>query len=58
MYKVIYYAKYGLLRNYFLAEIQIQISGEDNIKKGLQEVGSGTWTGLIWLRRGSGGGLL
>jgi hypothetical protein len=28
---------------------------EDNIKMDLQEVG---WTGLIWLRIGTGGGLL
>jgi hypothetical protein len=26
---------------------------EDNIKMGLQEVGLGAWTGLIWLRIGS-----
>jgi hypothetical protein len=31
---------------------------EDNIKKNLQEVGWGSWTGLIWLRIGTGGGLL
>jgi hypothetical protein len=31
---------------------------EDNIKIDLQEVGWGTWTGLIWLRIGTGGGLL
>jgi hypothetical protein len=31
---------------------------EDNIKMGLQEVGWGAWTGLIWLRIGTGGGLL
>jgi hypothetical protein len=31
---------------------------EDNIKMGLQEVGWGAWTGLIWLRVGTGGGLL
>ena len=30
---------------------------EDNIKIDLQEVGWGTWTGLIWLRLGKGGGL-
>ena len=30
---------------------------EHNIKTGLQEVG-GSWTGLIWLRRGTGGGNL
>jgi len=31
---------------------------EDNIKMDLQEVGCGAWTGLIWLRIGTGGGLL
>jgi hypothetical protein len=31
---------------------------EDNIKIDLYEVGCGTWTGLIWLRIGTGGGLL
>jgi hypothetical protein len=31
---------------------------EDNIQKDLQEVGWGAWTGLIWLRIGTGGGLL
>ena len=31
---------------------------EDNIKMDLQEVGGGTWTGLIWLRTGTGGGHL
>jgi hypothetical protein len=31
---------------------------EDNIEIDLQEVGWGTWTGLIWLRIGTGGGLL
>jgi hypothetical protein len=34
---------------------------EDNIKMDLQEVGyggGGAWTGLIWLRIGTGGGLL
>jgi hypothetical protein len=31
---------------------------EDNIKMDLQEVGWGAWTGLIWLRIGTGGGLL
>jgi hypothetical protein len=30
----------------------------DNIKMDLQEVGLGAWTGLIWLRIGTGGGLL
>jgi hypothetical protein len=30
---------------------------EDNIKMDLQEVGWGAWTGLIWLRIGTGGGL-
>jgi hypothetical protein len=31
---------------------------EDNIKMDLQEVGWGESTGLIWLRIGTGGGLL
>jgi hypothetical protein len=31
---------------------------EDNIKIDLQEVGWGTWSGLIWLRIGTGGALL
>ena len=31
---------------------------DDNIKMALQEVGWGTWTGLIWLRIGTGGGLV
>jgi hypothetical protein len=32
---------------------------EDDIKMDLQEVGwGGAWTGLIWLRIGTGGGLL
>jgi hypothetical protein len=31
---------------------------EDNIKMDLQEVGWGAWTGLIWLRIGTGGGIL
>jgi hypothetical protein len=31
---------------------------EDNIKMDLQEVGWVAWTGLIWLRIGTGGGLL
>jgi hypothetical protein len=31
---------------------------EDNIKIDLQEVGWRAWTGLIWLRIGTGGGLL
>jgi hypothetical protein len=29
-----------------------------NIKMDLQEVGWGTWTGLVWLRTGIGGGLM
>jgi hypothetical protein len=35
-----------------------RIRWEDNIKMDLQEVGWGAWTGLIWLRIGTGGGLL
>jgi hypothetical protein len=33
---------------------------EDNIKMDLREMGweGGTWTGSIWLRIGTGGGLL
>jgi hypothetical protein len=31
---------------------------EDNIDMDLQEVGSGAWIGLLWLRIGTGGGLL
>jgi hypothetical protein len=31
---------------------------ENNIKIDLQEVGWGAWTGMIWLRIGTGGGLL
>jgi hypothetical protein len=31
---------------------------EDNITMDLQEVGWRAWTGLIWLRIGTGGGLL
>jgi len=31
---------------------------ENNIKMDLQEVGRGAWTGLIWLRIGTGGGHL
>jgi hypothetical protein len=31
---------------------------EGNIKMDLQEVGWGAWTGLIWLRIGTGGGPL
>ena len=31
---------------------------EDNIKMDLQEVGCGGWTGLIWLRTGTGRGHL
>jgi hypothetical protein len=31
---------------------------ENNIKMDLQEVGWGAWTGLMWLRTGTGGRLL
>jgi len=30
---------------------------QHNIKMDLQDVGWGTWTGLIWLRRGTGAGI-
>jgi hypothetical protein len=29
-----------------------------NIKMGLREIGWAVWTGLVWLRIGTGGGLL
>ena len=32
--------------------------GTDNIKMDLQEVGWGTWNGLIWFSIGTGDGLL
>jgi hypothetical protein len=31
---------------------------ENNIKMDIQEVGWGAWTGFIWLRTVTGGGLL
>jgi hypothetical protein len=31
---------------------------EGNIKMDVQDVGWGAWSGLIWLRIGTGGGLL
>jgi hypothetical protein len=31
---------------------------EDNIKADLQKVDVGIWTGLIWLRKDTGGGYL
>jgi hypothetical protein len=31
---------------------------EDNIKTNLRDVGWGAWTGSIWLRTGTGGGIL
>jgi len=31
---------------------------EDNFKMDFREMGWGTWTGLIWLRIGTGGGHL
>ena len=30
----------------------------DNVEMGVQEVGWWVWSGLIWLRIGTGGGLL
>jgi hypothetical protein len=32
--------------------------GEHNIKRDIQEVGYGAWTGSMWLRIGTGGGHL
>jgi len=31
------------------------LNGENNIKLDLQEVACGSWTGLFWLRVGTGG---
>jgi hypothetical protein len=31
---------------------------EDNIKLDLREIGFGMWIGFIWLKTGTGGGLL
>jgi hypothetical protein len=31
---------------------------EDNIKMDIREIGLGIWIGFIWLRIGTGGGLL
>ena len=30
------------------------VDGRDHFKMGLQEVGSGAWTGYSWLRTGTG----
>jgi hypothetical protein len=38
--------------------VRLRRSWKDIIKMDLQEVGCGAWTGLIWLRMGTGGGLL
>jgi hypothetical protein len=35
-----------------------RLSWEDKTKMDLQEAGYGAWTGLSWLRIGTGGGLL
>lgn len=35
-----------------------RLKWDDNIALDLHEVGRGTWTGFIWLRLGSGCGLL
>jgi hypothetical protein len=37
---------------------KLRLRWEDNINTGLQEVGWEAWTGLSWLRIGTGGGLL
>jgi hypothetical protein len=39
-------------------DVTVSHRWEDNTKMYLQEVGWGAWTGLIWLRIGTGGGLL
>ena len=43
---------------FYLVYLNVNVSfirWEDNIKMDIQEVGWGTWTGLIWLRIGTGG---
>jgi hypothetical protein len=39
-------------------EGKTRFSWEDNNKIDIQEVGCRAWTGLIWLRKGTGGGHL
>jgi hypothetical protein len=46
-----------------LGKIRLDIQGsiftvQDNIKKDLLEIGMNVWTGLVWLRIGTGGELL
>jgi len=36
--------------------LQDRYRWEDNIKMDPQEVGLGTWTGLLWPRKGTGSG--
>jgi len=36
--------------------VRLRCRWDDNINMDLQEVGCGAWTGLIWLRIGTGGG--
>jgi hypothetical protein len=36
----------------------LRIDGRNDIKMDLQQTGWGAWTGLIWLRKGTGVGLL
>jgi hypothetical protein len=38
--------------------VRPKLGGDDDIKMDLREVGWGAWTGLIWLRIGTGGGHL
>jgi hypothetical protein len=39
-------------------EGRLRLRWEDNIKMDLKEVGWDAWVGLMWLRIGTGGGLL
>jgi hypothetical protein len=36
----------------------LEDQGEDGIRMDLREIGWGKWSGFIWLRIGTGGGLL
>jgi hypothetical protein len=49
---------YGLKPEGIRTLVRSKNRWEDNIKMDIQEVGWGAWTGLIWLRIGTSGGLL
>jgi len=48
----------AVARHYFTADMRGASRWKDNTKMNLQEVSCGAWTGLIWLRLGTGGGHL